>query len=329
VDVRLSIVIPVYNEEESLLLLYERLESVLESSGEKYEIIFVDDGSTDHSAQILRELVITHPAVVLVEQVANFGKSAALTTGFSVAQGDIVITLDADLQDDPAEIPVLRAKLDEGYDLVTGLRANRGSNDPIGKTLPSKVANTLTRVMSGVPLKDMNSGFKCYRRVVIKTIRLHSDLHRYIPVLAYYNGFKVTEVPVKHHPRQFGVSKYGAGRFMRSLFDLLTVLFLSRYRYRPLHLFGTAGLISGGIGFLISLYLTLIWLFTDQSIGDRPLLMLGVLLIIVGVQFISMGLIADLIVSIERNRESPQSTVRHIYRHGASSTHSGESARVE
>lgn len=312
----LSVIIPVYNEEESLPHLLDRLNPVLKALNKAYEIVFVDDGSTDQSLNILREVVKHDPAITLVEQRSNFGKSAALTTGFNVAQGDVVITLDADLQDDPDEIPTLLNKLNEGYDLVTGLRANRRQNDPLGKTFPSKVANWLTRVVTGVPLKDMNSGFKCYRREVTTTVKLHSDHHRYIPVLAYYHGFKITEVPINHHPRQYGYSKYGAGRFIRSLFDLLTVLFLSRFRYRPLHLFGTVGIAAAGLGFMISLYLTYLWMFEKQPLRDRPLLLLGILLIIIGVQFISMGLLADLIVSINRTTEDPQSTVKIIRRHG-------------
>lgn len=311
----ISVIIPVYNEEESLPHLLERMQQSLNALGHAYEIIFIDDGSNDKSLEIMRGFVEQHPQILLIEQISNFGKSMALMAGFSVARGGIIFTMDADLQDDPAEIPLLLAKLNEGYDLVTGQRSNRGSNDPIGKTFPSKIANKMTRVLSGVPLKDMNSGFKCYRSIVIKTIKLHSDLHRYIPVLAYYRGFKVTEVPVQHHARQYGVSKYGAGRFTRSLFDLITVLFLSRYRYRPLHIFGLVGAFFTFLGLVISFYLSLVWLFTDNPIGNRPLLMFGVLFIITGVQFFSMGLVADLIVSIERNREDPTLTIREIYKH--------------
>lgn len=313
----ISVIIPVYNEEESLPHLIEQLRQSLDGLGRTYEIVFIDDGSTDQSLTIMHGFVEQYPQVVVVEQISNFGKSMALTAGFAVARGDVIFTMDADLQDDPGEMHLLLAKLDEGYDLVTGLRSNRGSNDPLGKTFPSKVANRMTRVLSGVPLKDMNSGFKCYRRVVIKTIKLHSDLHRYIPVLAYYRGFKVTEVPIQHHARQYGYSKYGAGRFVRSLFDLMTVLFLSRYRYRPLHIFGLAGAFFSFFGFAISFYLSLVWLFTDNPIGNRPLLMLGVLFIITGVQLISVGLVADLIVSIDRNREDPKSTIRQIYKRDA------------
>ncbi|MCC6612477.1 MAG: glycosyltransferase family 2 protein [Anaerolineae bacterium] len=314
-SVFLSVVIPVYNEEQSLQLLFERLTESLAPLGLAYEIVFVDDGSSDSSLQILRQLVAEHATVVLLEQRRNFGKSAALNAGFSLARGDAIITMDADLQDDPEGIRTLLERLGEGYDLVTGWRVNRWKNDPLTKTIPSRIANSTTRIMSGIPLHDMNSGFKCYRAEVVRNIHLHSDLHRYIPVLAHYRGFKVTEVPIEHFPRQYGQSKYGAGRFLRSMFDLITVLFLSRFRYRPLHLFGLAGAISAGVGLIISFYLSLVWLFTDDPIGDRPLLLLGVLLIIVGVQFVSIGLIADLVVSIERHYEDPQSTVRKIYRH--------------
>lgn len=314
--IKLSVVIPVYNEEESLPHLLVRLNDILPQMAETYELIFVDDGSTDASLKLLADFGAQDPNIVLVEQRANFGKSAALSTGFSVARGEVIFTMDADLQDEPSEMPVLLAKLNDGYDLVTGMRINRSSNDPAGKTIPSRIANKVTRILSGIPLSDMNSGFKCYRRELTKSLRLHSDLHRYIPVLAHYQGYKVTEIPVSHNARRYGKSKYGPSRFLRSLFDLLTVLFLSRFRYRPLHLFGSVGVFAAGLGMLISFYLGLVWLFTTDPIGDRPLLLLAVLLIIIGIQFISIGLVADLVVSIDRNREDPQSTVRRIYRSG-------------
>jgi dolichol-phosphate mannosyltransferase len=311
----LSVVIPMYNEEESLPHLLARLSAVLDGVTTAYEIVFVDDGSTDGSAALVSGWVKENPRIVLVRQRANFGKSVALNTGFGVARGEVIITMDADLQDEPNEIPTLLTKLDEGYDLVTGLRSNRSVNDPLSKRIPSKVANGLTRWASGVPLRDMNSGFKAYRRELTQTLRLHGGLHRYVPVLAHYKGFKVVEQPVSHNPRQYGKSKYGPARFVSSLYDLMTVLFLSRFRDRPLHLFGTVGALSGGLGVLISLYLSLVWLFTDEDIGTRPLLTLGVLLIIVGVQFVSLGLIADLIISLDRNRDNPTATVRRIERH--------------
>jgi glycosyltransferase involved in cell wall biosynthesis len=312
-SVDISIITPVYNEAESLPHLYSRLTSVLKTMQRSYEIIFVDDGSKDSSRNVVKSFIELDPHVILVEQRTNFGKSVALNTGFSIAQGEFVITMDADLQDQPEEIMKLLDKMQEGFDLVTGLRVNRWENDPFSKTIPSRVANTLTRVVTGVPLFDMNSGFKCYRRELISRIRLHSDLHRYIPVLAHYQGFRITEVPVIQDRRKYGRSKYGPSRFIRSLFDLLTVMFLSRFRYRPLHLFGSVGVAIGAIGFFILLYLATLWVFTPEPIGDRPLLMLGVLLVVVGIQVTSIGLIADLVVSIDRLKEDPQTTVRNIY----------------
>lgn len=312
--VDLSIVIPVYNEEESLDELISQLTEVLNATRRTYELVFVDDGSRDRSLDILKNYADQRPDIVIVQQRNNFGKSAALMAGFHVAGGAVVITMDADLQDEPQEIPTLLAKLDEGYDVVTGQRENRWGNDPLSKTLPSRLANRITRVVSGVPLSDMNSGFKCYRADVTRNIHLHSDHHRYIPVLAYYEGFRVTETPVKHHPRKYGSSKYGAGRYLRSLLDLMTVMFLSRYSTRPLHLFGSIGLILLALGTMFGVYLSGIWLFTDQAIGDRPLLLLAVLLIVVGIQFLLFGLIADLVLSINRTQEDPLGKVRHIYR---------------
>lgn len=325
----LSVVIPVYDEFESIPHLYARLSPVLASITDSHEIIFVDDGSSDASVEAINELVGRHPEVVLVRHRSNFGKSVAMNTGFSVARGQVIFTMDADLQDEPTEIPKLLRRIEEGNDLVVGLRSNRSTNDPLGKVIPSRVANYLTRVVSGIPLRDMNSGLKGYRRELASRLRLHGGLHRYVPVLAHYKGYKICEEPVSHNPRQYGRSKYGPSRFLSSLFDLLTVFFLSRFRYRPLHLFGTVGGVATVLGMLIFVYLTGIWLFTEEAIGKRPLLSLGIVLVIVGVQFASLGLITELMVSMEREREDPQSPVLVINRHSNPRSATGESNVVD
>ncbi len=310
--VDVSVVIPVYNEEDNLPLLTEALMSVLKDADYAWEIVFVDDGSTDNSRAVLDEIRQSHDNIVLALHRSNFGKSQALSAGFRIAKGDILLTMDADLQDDPTEIPRMLAELESGTDLVIGWRTNRKDNDPITKTVPSAVANWMTRTITGVHLNDMNSGFKGFRRAVVEQISLHSDLHRYIPVLAYARGFSIKELPVQHYPRKHGRSKYGAERYIRSLFDLLTVLFLTRFRYRPLHFFGIIGLASGTLGVLISGYLTVLWFLGYRPIGDRPLLLLGVLLILVGIQFTLSGLVADLIVSIDNRSQDPLSSVRTV-----------------
>lgn len=310
--VDVSVVIPVYNEEDNLPPLTDTLMSVLKNAAYTWEIVFVDDGSTDNSRAVLDEIRHAHNNIVLALHRANFGKSQALSTGFHIATGNILLTLDADLQDDPNEIPRLVAELESGTDLVIGWRTNRKDNDPITKTVPSAVANWMTRTITGVHLNDMNSGFKGFRREVVEQISLHSDLHRYIPVLAYAQGFTIKELPVQHYPRKHGRSKYGTERYIRSLFDLLTVLFLTRFRYRPLHFFGIIGLASGTLGVLISGYLTVLWFLGNRPIGDRPLLLLGVLLILVGIQFTLSGLVADLIVSIDNRAQNPLISVRTV-----------------
>ena len=300
--VELSVVVPVLDEAPSLPILYRELTDVLERLQRPCEIIFVDDGSRDQSFQILEKLHRQDDRVRVVQLRRNFGKAAALSVGFAHARGRIVATLDADLQDDPAELPRLLAALDEGLDLVSGWKVNR--QDPASKTWPSRLFNAVTGRLTGLPLHDFNSGFKVYRRAVVDEIRLYGELHRFIPALAARRGFAVGEIPVHHRPRQFGWSKYGAGRFVRGALDLLTVLFLTRYTRRPLHLFGGLGLLSLGVGLLASLYLTALWLMGVRPIGNRPLLAFGVLAILVGIQFLSLGLLSELVLSFEaRNAE--------------------------
>jgi glycosyltransferase involved in cell wall biosynthesis len=297
----LSLIIPLLNEAENLCPLYERLTASLGEVGRPYEVIFVDDGSTDASADILNDLFQDDPAHVRVIQFRrNFGKTAALNAGFAHARGQVIITMDADLQDDPAEIPALLARLEEGYDLVAAWRVDR--QDPLDKTLPSRFFNFVVSRITDVGLHDFNCGFKAYRRAVTDSVKLYGELHRFIPVLAHQQGFRIAELPVQHHPRQAGVSKYGAKRLLKGFLDFGAVLFLTTYLKRPLYLFGTAGLAVFGIGSIINLYLAFLWLLREvggradiEPIGTRPLLMVGVLAMILGIQLISIGLLGEML----------------------------------
>ncbi|MCD4693469.1 MAG: glycosyltransferase family 2 protein [Calditrichales bacterium] len=289
-----SIVIPLYDEKDSLKELTERVISQLKLLKKKYEILFIDDGSRDGSFDILLELKKQYPEIRIIRFRKNFGKSAALSEGFKRANGEMVITMDADLQDDPAEIPGFIKKLESGLDLVSGWKKKR--HDPISKTVPSKLFNLATRILTGIKIHDFNCGIKAYRKAVIKAIPVYGELHRYLPVLAHWQGFKVGEIIVQHHARKFGKTKFGFRRFLSGFFDLLTVLFITRYGQKPLHLFGFVGLLSMFLGFSISLYLTILW-FQGYGIGHRPLLFLGVLLLIVGVQSFTLGFIGEMLTS--------------------------------
>ena len=295
----ISIVVPLLNEEHSLETLYAELAAALEARGEEWEVVFVDDGSTDGSMGVLGRLHDEHANVVVIQLRRNFGKAAALQAGFLEARGDVVVTIDADLQDDPAEIPQLLAKLDEGFDLVSGWKARR--NDPFLRRLFSRIFNWSTGAVSGVHLHDVNCGLKAYRAEVLRGMRIYGELHRFIPVLASYRGFRVAEIPVNHRARQHGSSRYGPERYLRGFFDLLSVTFMGRYRHRPLHLFGGIGLLMGAFGFIVLLYLTMLKVW-GQPIGTRPLLTLGVLLLVVGIQFVSLGLISELVTSQHEER---------------------------
>ena len=289
----LTLVIPLLNEEESLKPLMQQIRDVLVDRDLTYEILFIDDGSTDGSMKVLEELHNTYPEVQVIQFRRNFGKAAAYTAGFQRARGTYVITMDADLQDDPAEIPNLIAKLEEGYDLVSGWKKKRF--DPMGKTLPSKFFNWVTGRVSGIAIHDFNCGLKAYRNEVVKDIRVLGELHRYIPVLAHMEGYRVGEIPVEHHPRQFGITKYGWGRLLKGFLDLLTVMYIGKYMGRPLHLFGTMGIIFGVLGMLVNIYISSL-LFQTGTIQNRhPLLTLGVLMTVLGVQFICTGLLADML----------------------------------
>jgi glycosyltransferase involved in cell wall biosynthesis len=295
----ISVVVPVHDEERSVALLYDELRSALEPLDTPWEAIFVDDGSTDGTFSALTRLHAAEHNVRVVRLRRNFGKAAALVAGFDQAQGETVVTIDGDLQDDPAEIPRLLAKLDEGFDLVSGWKTHR--RDPLSRRILSRIFNRVTSAFSGVRLHDMNCGLKAYRAEVVHGLRLYGELHRFIPVLAHYRGFRIAELPVNHRPREHGRSRYGVERYVRGFLDLLTVSFIGRYRHRPLHLFGGLGLILGFFGSAILVYLTVVKAL-GHAIGQRPLLLLGVLLVVIGMQFFSLGLISEMITSHHEER---------------------------
>ncbi len=290
----LSIVIPVLNEVESIPELYREIVDGVTPLSLPWELIFIDDGSTDGTGRVLREAYARDPRVRIIEFRRNFGKSAALAAGFDIAEGDAIVTMDADLQDSPSEIPRLIEQLDCGADLVSGWKFPR--YDPLSKRVPSSVFNAVVRALSGVELHDFNCGLKAYRREVVREIKIYGELHRYIPVLAHNRGFRVVEIKVSHRARRYGHSKFGNARFARGFFDLLTVFFLAQYNRRPLHFFGWFGIGALLLGFAINAYLAAIW-FLGHPIGTRPLLTLGVLLMIMGAQFVVFGLLAEMIAS--------------------------------
>src|SRR3954454_20410616 len=290
----LSVVVPLLNEEATLEQLYRELEAALPATGLEWEVVFVDDGSTDGSYRELVRLHAAHLNIRVVRLRRNFGKAAALAAGIEIATGDVIVTMDADLQDDPAEIPNLLAKLDDGFDVVSGWKCDR--HDPFVRRFVSRIYNTATRLAAGGKMHDMNCGLKAYRAEVFDHVRLYGERHRFVPVLAHHLGFSVTEMPVNHRPRTNGKSRFGIERYLRAPFDLLTIVFMGRYRYRPLHLFGGVGLMSALAGGAILLYLTILKA-QGAGIGKRPLLMLGVLLVVVGIQFLSLGLIGEMLTS--------------------------------
>lgn len=297
---RISVIVPLYNEKESLAELHSEIAKELKRLEAQAEIIYVDDGSTDGSQGVLQQLQQDDPRIRIIRFRRNFGKSSALSAGFREAKYDVIVTMDADLQDLPSEMHKLIAKLEEGSELVSGWKKQR--RDPVGKRWPSKLFNFVTSWLTGVPLHDMNCGFKAYRKEVVDEIQVYGEMHRYIPVLASYRGFVVSEVPVVHQSRRFGKSKYGVSRFVSGFFDLLTVIMLTRYNRKPLHVFGVLGLVFLASGLAILAYLTVGW-FSGQWIGDRPAFMLGILLLIVGAQFIFFGLLAEMIAYASKREE--------------------------
>ncbi len=297
----ISVVVPVYNEERSVALLFDELRSTLDGVGEPWEAVFVDDGSTDGTFGALTRLHAGSQQVRVVRLRRNFGKAAALAAGFAQARGEVVVTIDGDLQDDPSEIPRLLAKLDEGFDLVSGWKARR--QDPWTRRLLSRIFNVVVGRISGIRLHDVNCGFKAYRAEVVRGLPLYGELHRFLPALAHYRGYRIAELPVNHRPRAHGRSRYGLERYLRGFLDLLTVSFMGRYRHRPLHLFGGLGLLLGALGMAVLVYLTVVKI-GGHAIGQRPLLTLGVLLVVVGLQFFSLGLIGEMITSHHEERAS-------------------------
>jgi glycosyltransferase involved in cell wall biosynthesis len=296
--------VPIFNERAALRELLAEVTEALAATGRGWEIILVDDGSTDGTWGELVELTADDDRFRIVRLRRNFGKAAALSAGFRLARGDVLITMDSDLQDDPAEFPRLIAKLDEGFDLVSGWKSRR--RDPWTRRALSRMFNRTVGWVTGIRLHDHNCGIKAYRRDVVRELRLYGDLHRFIPVLASFRGFRVAEIPVNHRPRAHGRSRYGMGRLFRGFFDLLTVLFIGRYRYRPLHLFGGVGLLLESAGLAICAYLTALKL-SGEGIGHRPLLLLGALLVIVGIQFFFMGLLSELITRLDAERSGGRS----------------------
>ena len=299
----ISLLIPVFNEEESIGILYEELKKNLDSKF-SWELLFINDGSTDHSEHLINKLIAANKNVRLISFLKNKGKSEALNIGFKNCFGKYIITLDADLQDDPSEIHNLVSKLEEGYDMVSGWKKNR--KDSFSKTFPSKIYNFVLRVISGIKIHDFNCGLKIYRNDVVKVINIYGGLHRFIPIIIKTNGFNnIGEVSVNHRKRKFGFSKYGSSRLFHGFFDLITLMFFNKYLNRPMHFFGLVGLIFFIMGFIINIYLTYNWF---QGIWitphKNPLFFLGILLIIIGVQFFSIGLIGELIVRFNKDKDN-------------------------
>lgn len=295
----LSFVIPVFNEEQNVTILYNRIKQVMRENSFKHEIIFIDDGSTDRTYDNL--LKIQDKSVKLIRFQRNFGKAAALSAGFAEASGDIVFTMDGDLQDNPGDIPKFIEKLKQGYDLVSGWKYRR--RDPWNKRLPSKFFNWLTNVTMGVGIHDSNCGFKAYKSEVIKNLRIYGELHRNIPALVKWKGFRVGEVKVTHYPRKYGKSKYGIERLAKGFIDLITVKFLISFVRRPMHFFGSLGIVCLLIGFFWGIYLAIIKIIYKSSIGQRPALILCVLFIIFGAQLMSTGLLGELFISMNKQKE--------------------------
>ena len=300
--VDVSIVVPLLNEDSSLKELHSKIADAIKNYS--YEILFIDDGSTDSSWQVITELRESDDRIKAVRFRRNYGKSDALQTGFDLSEGKYIVTIDADLQDDPAEIPALIKMLEEGDELVSGWKKVR--HDPITKTVPSRFFNTITRWTTGIDLHDFNCGLKAYKREVVESIYLYGELHRYVPLLAKWEGFdKISEKVVNHHPRKYGKTKFGISRFLNGFLDLLTLLIVNRYMQRPMHFFGSLGVLFLLIGGGINLYLAYIKIFYGAALGERPLLFLGIMLVVVGVQFFSIGFLGDMINKGQVKKQKP------------------------
>lgn len=299
----LSVIVPVFDEEESLPELAEEVRAVCEEAGFTFEVWFVNDGSRDGSWDVIQGLHGRDPRFAGVSLKRNFGKSSALAAGFERARGRYVVTMDADLQDDPREIPGLIARLEEGYDLVNGWKKKR--QDPLSKTIPSRFFNYVTRVVSGIPLHDFNCGLKAFRREVVKDLNIYGEQHRYIPLLAKWEGYeRITEQTVHHRRRRYGRTKFGLERFIRGFLDLISVIFLTRFAARPMHFFGGWGTLVFLVGFLLSLYLTINRIFFGIYLENRPILLLGLLLMLLGAQLFSTGLLGEMIIQRDMEREA-------------------------
>lgn len=306
----ISVVVPLYNEASSLAALHAELTAAFTKLGVPVEFVFIDDGSRDESWSIVKDLARGDTRVRAIRFRRNFGKAAALTAGFRAARGAIVFTLDADLQDDPAEVPRFLAKLDEGFDVVSGWKRRR--HDPWHKVYPSRVFNRMVSALTGCRLHDHNCGFKAYRREVLDEVEIYGELHRFVPALAHARGFLVGEIEVHHRARQFGASKYGFSRFMKGLLDLLTVRFLTRFSQRPLHVLGATGLVLFALGLAGLGYLAILWALGYRPIGDRPLLPYSVAVLSVGTQLFSLGILAELVTSYSIRTEDTYSVAERL-----------------
>lgn len=304
----LSVVVPIYNEAESIPLLLDAIANAIKDHPISYEMVCVDDGSTDGSADILKQAAQHRSDLRVVLLRRNYGQTPAMAAGFQYARGEVIVTLDGDLQNDPADIPLLLQELNKGYDLVSGWRKNR-QDHAMTRLLPSKIANWIIGRATGVKLHDYGCSLKAYRSELVADMNLYGELHRFLPALAFIEGARIAEIPVRHHARRFGQSKYGLGRTFRVLMDLATIFFMKKFLTRPMHVFGLMGLTSTAVGVALGLYLTFLRLILNQSIGDRPLLMLAVLLVITGIQLFCFGLLAELLM-----RTYHESQNRPIYR---------------
>lgn len=306
----ISVVIPARNEEKSILPLYKELAPVLEKIGMNFEIIFIDDGSADKTFEITKNLHQRDERVKVIRLRGQFGKSIALQTGFDFSKGEVIITMDADLQDDPHEVPKLLKKLQEGYDLVSGWKRKR--NDPPFKVVSSRIFNIITSFLTGVNIRDSNSGFKAYKKEVIESLNLYGELYRFIPILVSKNNYKVTEIEVNHRPRLHGKTKFGLERNVRGLLDLITITFLTGYISRPSHFFGSLGLLAFFIGFIIGIYITYLRITTGSIQFRHPLLFLGMLLMIIGVQLVSTGLLAEMFIRFNRKSSNNGNFIKEL-----------------